>query len=200
MNRYRHKKRSQAYQEFFAYSIGGANGTYIEIGAYKPATKSNTYGLEVHEKWQGFSIEFNNKLKLHWDECQERNNPIFFADALEFNYADQVAAQGLPKRINFLSCDIEPPCNTFAALKRVIDQGVEFDCITFEHDNYVKKKRDELDYDQVAREYLVGKGYRVAVSNVWCNQPEYEFETWFVKNDVDYPSMTFVEWKAWMGL
>ena len=33
------KKRSQAYQEFFAFSIGGAAGTYIEIGAFRTKSK-----------------------------------------------------------------------------------------------------------------------------------------------------------------
>jgi hypothetical protein len=58
------KKRSQAYQEFFAFSIGGPNKTYIEIGAFKPATKSNTYALEVDQGWRGFSMELNQKYKL----------------------------------------------------------------------------------------------------------------------------------------
>ena len=41
-----------------------------------------------------------------------------------------------------------------------------------------------------------------AVSDVYCNnEKDYLFETWFVKNDVDYPpTQTFDEWKAWMGL
>jgi len=200
MKKYPYKSRGQAYQEIFAWSVGRSGGTYIEIGAYKPVSKNNTFNLEVHEGWRGFSIEFNEKLREHWDNCKERQNPIFFADALTFDYADKVQQLGLPQRITFLSCDIEPPRNTFAALQRAIEQGIDFDCITFEHDNYAKKKRGDEDYDVLAREYLATRGYRVAVSDVYCKQPEYQFETWFVKDDIDFAQCTFDQWKARMGL
>jgi hypothetical protein len=200
MKKYPYKSRGQAYQEIFAWSVGRSGGTYIEIGAYKPVSKNNTFNLEVHEGWRGFSIEFNEKLREHWDNCQERQNPIFFADALTFDYAGKVQELGLPQRITFLSCDIEPPRNTFTALQRAIEQGIDFDCITFEHDNYAKKKRGDEDYDVLAREYLATRGYRVAVSDVYCKQPEYQFETWFVKDDIDFEQCTFDQWKARMGL
>jgi hypothetical protein len=200
MKKYPYKSRGQAYQEIFAWSVGRSGGTYIEIGAYKPVSKNNTFNLEVHEGWRGFSIEFNEKLREHWDNCKERQNPIFFADALTFDYAGKVQELGLPQRITFLSCDIEPPRNTFTALQRAIEQGIDFDCITFEHDNYAKKKRGDEDYDVLAREYLATRGYRVAVSDVYCKQPEYQFETWFVKDDIDFAQCTFDQWKARMGL
>jgi len=196
------KRRSQAFQEFFAFSIGGPKKTYIEIGAYKPATKSNTYALEADQGWRGFSVELNEKYKQHWDECKERSNSICWGNAITFDYVAQLEKMGLPNRITFLSCDIEPPDNTLAALKRVIEQGVEFDCICFEHDNCNHRSKGLPDHNPLAIEYLATKGYRVAVSDVYCNnEKDYLFETWFVKDDVDYPpTQTFDQWKAWMGL
>ena len=195
------KRRSQAFQEFFAFSVGGPNKTYIEIGAFKPVSKSNTYVLEVDQGWRGFSMELNQKYKAHWDECQDRNNPVCWENAITFDYRAQLDRMGLPPQVCFLSCDIEPPSNTFAALKQVIEQGVEFDCICFEHDKANPSNKDTTDYDLIVREYLASKGYRVAVSGVYCKTPNYLFETWFVKNNIDYPpEQTFDQWKAWLGV
>jgi hypothetical protein len=196
------KRASQAYQEFFAYSIGGDNGTYIEIGAYRPRHRSNSYSLEVDYGWKGFSLELNQKHKPAWEACIERKNPILWEDAIKFNYRRQLKHQKLPNRINYLSCDIEPPNNTFAALKQVIEQGIDFDCITYEHDisNLKMKKYTKEDYNIIATEYLLSKGYKVAVYNVYCNDPNYHFETWFVKNDIDFEPISFDEWKKETGV
>lgn len=188
------KSRSQAYQDYFAATVA-KNKTYVEIGAYKPVHKNNTHNLETVLGWQGFSIELNQKWKPLWEECTERKNKIFWESALEFDHAAAVKSLELPNRIGYLSCDIEPPANTFAALQRVIEQGIQFDCITFEHDNYVKKKRGDLDYDVVAREYLTSRGYKVAVTDVYNKSPEFAFETWFVKDDIPFNTMTFDQWK-----
>jgi hypothetical protein len=196
------KRLSQAYQEFFAYSIGGGRDkSYIEIGAYRPRHRSNTYSLEVLEGWKGFSLEYNVKHKLGWDECVERKNPIYWADAMTFDYRSHLKNLKLPNRITYLSCDIEPPNHTFKALQQVIEQGVEFDCITFEHDNsnLKSKKHAPEDYNIIATEYLLTKGYKVAVYDVYCNEPTYLFETWFVKNDIDFTPVSFENWKKTLG-
>ena len=197
------KRRGQAHQDAFAYSIAGKQGTYIEIGAFKPATKNNTYGLEVDHGWKGFSLELNIKWKQAWDECLERHNPVCWTDATTFDYLTQVDAMRMPRRINYLSCDIEPPNNTFTALKRVIEQGIEFDCITFEHDKGNPGFAHLLvdNYEQQAIDFLAQYNYRPVVLDVYAGKnTEWFFETWFVKNDIKYPSMKFEDWKVWMGL
>ena len=197
------KRRGQAHQDAFAYSIAGEQGTYIEIGAFKPATKNNTYGLEVDHGWKGFSLELNIKWKQAWDECLERHNPVCWTDATTFDYLTQVDAMRMPRRINYLSCDIEPPNNTFTALKRVIEQGIDFDCITFEHDKGNPGFAHLLvdNYEQQAIDFLAQYNYRPVVLDVYAGKnTEWFFETWFVKNDIEYPSMKFEDWKVWMGL
>lgn len=194
------KRRSQAYQEFFAYSIGGDNGTYIEIGAYKPVSKNNTFALETDVGWKGFSIELNTKWRESWDQCKERSNSICWANAITFDYVAELERRGMPNRINYLSCDIEPPDNTLKALKRIIEQGVEFDCITFEHDKANPSFKDLPDHEPLVKEYLTDRGYKVAVYDVYAGVPDYQFETWFVKDDIDFPEMSFDQWKAAMNL
>lgn len=194
------KPRGQSYQDWFAYSVCGNNGTYIEIGAYKPVGKNNTFNLETQEQWRGFSIEFDERLKPLWEVCVERKNPICWGDAMQFNYKAQLESMNLPTRINYLSCDIEPPNNTFTALKKVIEEGIEFDCITYEHDLANPASAGMEDYNIISTEYLISKGYKVAVYGVYARDPSYHYETWFVKDDIDFPTISFDQWKKTMGI
>jgi hypothetical protein len=193
-----HKSRSQAMQDIFVYNVLGERSTYIEIGAYKPANKNNTYVLETALEYRGFSLEWNRKWQQAWQECPERRNTICWADALTFDYAAQCDALGLGRHIGYLSCDIEPPTNTLAALKRVIGQGITFDCITFEHDRSNPGFADLLpqNIELQATEFLQQHGYQVAVSDVSANKdPTYIFETWYVRVGIDWPTQSFTDWK-----
>jgi len=192
---------SQLGQDLFAHQ-STKNKTYIEIGASGPIKYNNTYELEKRG-WKGFSIELNHNRVSQWDNLPERKNKIYCADAITFDYLKVLKENNLTNRIGYLSCDIEPPANTFAALQRVIEQGIIFDCITFEHDKY----QADIDYDPIATEYLESKGYKVAVSNVYINK-KYRLdgpnspktikkcfmETWYVYNDMEIPFKNYEEW------
>jgi hypothetical protein len=185
--------KGQSLQDAFAYEITGNNGTYIEIGAAFPVTSSNTYALEVDKNWRGFSIELNKShYEGYWNQCSERKNQIYWANALTFDYAEALQANDMPKHVNYLSCDIEPPFNTFLALQRVIDQGITFDCITFEHDLYCNPNPN---YNHIGTEYLGSKGYKPAIINVH-EGTNLHYETWFVKNSIDYDVIDFNLWVA----
>lgn len=185
------KNRSQAYQEYFAKQVCGLNGTYIEVGANHPKNLSNTYNLECFYDWKGFSIEYDKTFYKNWNKAKERKNKIFWDNALTFDYLKAVNILGLGSHINYLSCDIEPPSNTFKALTRIIDQGITFDCITFEHDLY----QSDLDYNKIVTEYLLDKNYKVAVTDVYFMTPDQPFETWFVSKDIEFEQTTFENWK-----
>lgn len=191
------EKLSQANQDLFALSLIGSNGTYIEIGANRPLKNSNTYNLEVLNNWKGFGVELDSSHQSFWAKSPERKNRIYWENACTFDYVSALQENNLPLHINYLSCDIEPPYNTFEALKQVTGQGVTFDCITFEHDLY---NYSETDYNVVATEYLLSKGYKVAVTDVYYDTPANHFETWFVRNDIDFKKISFDEWKEKMGI
>ena len=186
-------KHSQAGQDVFALEVVKKNKTYIEIGANHFKHSNNTYPLEVSNNWLGFSLELSQKkFRQVWEEQTERTNKIYWENAITFDYANAVRENKMPTRIGYLSCDIEPAANTFAALKKVIEDDISFDCITFEHDNY----KSDTDYDSIARDYLKSKGYKVAVENVYAmNKPHRLFETWFVNNDISYKKMSYEQWK-----
>lgn len=185
-------------QDIFVYNVVSENKTYIEIGAYKPVSKNNTYVLETALGYRGFSLELSRKWQQAWEECPERRNEICWTDALTFDYVAQCDRLGLGHHIGYLSCDIEPPTNTLAALKRVIEQGIQFDCITFEHDRSNPAFADllPLDIESQATEFLEQHGYQVAVTDVSANRdPSYIFETWYVHGSIPWPKMTFQQWK-----
>jgi hypothetical protein len=183
------KKGSQSMQDKFALQIC-KNKSYIEIGANLPTRLNNSFLLEENG-FLGFSVELDTTHKKKWDKSS-RKNKVFWNNALTFNYSQAATEIGLTKNIGYLSCDIEPPHNTFLALKKVIEEGFIFECITFEHDVY----QSTGEYDKIAREYLEARGYKIAVENVYVgNETEKVFETWFVRYNIEYNKITFEEWK-----
>lgn len=183
------KQGSQSMQDRFALQVC-KNKSYIEIGANSPTRMSNTFLLEEHQ-FLGFSIELDLAHKKKWDKST-RKNKVFWDNALTFNYSQAATKIGLTKNIGYLSCDIEPPHNTFLALKKVIEEGFTFECITFEHDAY----QSTGEYDKIARNYLQAAGYKVAVENVYVgNSPTDIFETWFVKDTVNFTQTDYESWK-----
>lgn len=186
-------KSAEAKVDRFAYGLSGPNGTYIEIGSQKPIQRSNTVALE-RLGWRGFGLELDTRHQPFWPD--ERKNHIYWEDATTFDYWKAAKEQGLPERINFLQVDIEPPENTFTALKKAVESGLIFDYIAFEHDLYCQP----VNYDLIATEYLLTQGYKVAVYNV-CSQRKRNpgvwshIETWYVRDDIPFETMEFFEWK-----
>ena len=186
--------KSQAYQDRFAYEICGDNSTYIEVGGYAPRHKNNTWALTEFYNWKGITLELNQKWKDEWTTIRP-NSKIYFEDAINFNYVNALKENNLTSDIGYLQADIEPPANTFLALKNIIEQGINFKCITFEHDKY----RHDEDYDIIAREYLKTKGYKVAVYDIMSKKKKEPkqfnpFETWFIREDIHYTPISWFDW------
>jgi len=189
---------SHAGQDIFAKNLLGKNGTYIEVGAYLPVKNSNTYLLETKYNWKGISIELDKSHEPIWHNNKMRNNSIYFEDALTFKYKEKLIENNLPLHINYLSCDIDPTCNTFNALKRIINAGITFDFISFEHDEYWRKNytNDINDYHRLAIDFLSDRNYKIAIDNVYPkNKPEKLFETWFINDSIKFNEIEYVEWK-----
>ena len=189
---------SHAGQDIFAKNLTGNNGTYLEVGAYLPVKNSNTYLLETKYNWKGISIEKDISHKNDWLINKKRKNIIYFEDALSFKYKERLIENNLPLHINYLSCDIEPTCNTYKALIKIINEGISFDFISFEHDEYLRKicTNDNKDYHALAINFLKKNNYKIAIDNVYSkNKPEKLFETWFVNNSIAFEELRYNEWK-----
>ena len=179
---------SQSGQDQFAYNISGKNGIYLEIGAHHPIINSNTYLLEVECGWKGLSVEFDQKFKKSWDESKTRQNPIIWENAFTVDYKSYFKEYSFPERINYLSCDIEPPINTLNILKKIIEVGLSFDFISFEHDRYNSGDRiEKLSYD-----FLLNRGYKIGVKDVYSRNKKYKvYETWFINNDISFDEIIY---------
>ena len=183
---------SEAGQDIFALNLIGKNGTYLEVGGFKPKSDSNTYILETQNNWRGITIEFKKELQSLWSSCKERKNRIYFEDALKFDYKTALEENNLPLHLNYLSCDIDPRDKTFEALKKILKEGLSFDFISFEHDDYTS----DVSYHKLVSEYLIPKGYKIAVNNIYPkNKKNKIFETWFVNSKINFEPIEFSEWK-----
>ena len=136
-------KYSQAGQDLFALELFGKYGTYIDVGAGEPINLNNTYLLEVNNNWKGISIDYGDHdkrkiedLKRLWNNCKERKNKIYWANALTFDYKKKLEENNIKYDVDFLSCDIDPQENTFLALKKIIYDGIRPKYIAFETDFY----------------------------------------------------------------
>ena len=183
------KSTSQAKQDIWVYNTLGKNKTYIEIGAALPKIRNNTYNLEVLHRWKGYSIELDSSVKKFWRT--ERKNKCYYEDAKTFDHIQALKNNKMSKHVNYVSCDIEPAENTFIALKNLIDQGITFDLLTFEHDKF---RGSDIDYDLLATEYLKTKGYNVAVSDVYFKDPSRVFETWYANQAMQIQPVQYLYW------
>jgi hypothetical protein len=183
---------SQSGQDQFAYNLSGLGGFFLEIGAHHPVINSNTYKLETECEWKGISVEFDRSFIPDWENHPERKNKVIWDDAFNLDYSLLQKQRGTLKRINYLSCDIEPPENTFNILKKIIDAGLVFDFISFEHDKYNEgNKYDDLSYD-----FLSINDYKVAIKDVYSrNKKNKIYETWYVHKEISFEEINYKTWK-----
>ena len=191
-------KYSQAGQDLFAVELFGNYGTYVDIGAGEPKRLNNTYLLEVKNNWKGISIDYGDhdqkkikKLRKLWNDCSERKNKIYWADALSFDYKLALKENNINYDIDFLSCDIDPQENTFLALKKIINDGIRPKYIAFETDFY----REKINYSNLAYEFLKPYGYKIGVKDVYSNLKKNKiFETWFISDAVNFNTIEYFNW------
>tara|TARA_B100000787_G_scaffold169296_1_gene160109 strand:+ start:1531 stop:2148 length:618 start_codon:yes stop_codon:yes gene_type:complete len=182
---------SQAGQDLFAIELFGKKGSYIDIGSGHPEKGSNSYLLEVLNEWKGFSIDNSKKNKDAWEKSTVRNNKVYWDDAVTFDYLHAVKENNLNNDIDFLSCDIDPQEKTFAALQKVINDGIRPKYIAFETDQY----NSEINYSELAELFLKPYNYKIGVKNVYSKLKKNKiFETWFIKNSLNYKTIEYSNW------
>lgn len=166
---------SQSFQDIFVLSVLRAkkSGYYLEVGGNKPISINNTYMLEKHYNWKGFSIEFEEGYKPSWEKS-DRSNDCLFADAITFDYRREFELRDFPKQIDYLSIDIDPAPNTLAALKKIPLDEYRFSVITYEHDSYTSG----FSSCEESRHILKSLGYSLVCKDVKnCGNA---FEDWYV--------------------
>jgi len=173
------KNYSQVWQDIFALVVTDAkvDGTFIEVGGAVPFVGNNTWLLEKEYNWRGFSIELEHHLCEEWKGLRP-NTKLYEADAMKFDYVKAVDDLGLPKEIDYLSFDLEPPHNTLEALRNFPFDELQFKCVTYEHDMY-RQWGDEYGH----REIFEKHGYDLVGEDI-MNGP-CTMEEWYIHESVD---------------
>ena len=170
------KNFSESYQDMFVLAMtdGKKSGTYLEIGSGKPVYGNNTKLLEETFGWTGIAIDTWQEWVSDYND--ERLNKCFNLDGTKIDWAKMLNHQKMPKDIDYLQLDAEPPEVTLACLKNIPFKTHRFAVITMEHDRYAEVLPTILDE---SRKILSDAGYALVVRNIapdtWRN-----YEDWWV--------------------
>jgi hypothetical protein len=134
------------------------NGYFLDIGCGYPKTINNTFLFETHYNWNGLSIDihdFQEHSGENWYDI--RKTKQILDDALEIDYYKLLRDNNVPKVIDFLTMDLEPPDLTLDALYKIPFDVYQFNLILFEIDDerepFFEKRKSE------SRKFLKSKGY-----------------------------------------
>lgn len=171
---------SDLHQDMFVLSVlnGLEHGTYLEIGCQDPVIINNTFLLETVYSWKGVSIDISQSYVNKFNNS--RKNLAVCLDATSADYDNLLSGQNLGPIIDYLSCDCEPPINTFKSLKKIPHDKFKFRVITFEHDFYNHQGHDWV--REESRNFLSSLGYYLVVNDISsCNNP---IEDWWIHPDL----------------
>lgn len=174
------KNYSEAYQDIFVLTMlnGKKNGTYLEIGAGNSFYGSNTALLEEKFDWKGVSLDIDERFVEN--HKLERKNPCFLKDASIVNYDNFLTALDLPKEIDYLQLDCDPPDVTYKILLTIPFELYKFAVITYEHDYYCDETKL---YQEKSKKFLESYGYIRVVNNISPDQFR-SYEDWWVHPDL----------------
>tara|TARA_R100000808_G_C2154277_1_gene165153 strand:- start:7225 stop:7791 length:567 start_codon:yes stop_codon:yes gene_type:complete len=130
------------------------NGTWVDIGCGAPIYINNTYVLENQLGWKGISLDLDKSSTDQWREVGRDTKMVFNQDALTTDYKKLFEECNMPKVIDYLSLDLEPPQLTLQALYKIPFDDYKFKCVTYETDVY-----RTLETVEPSRKLFAEKGY-----------------------------------------
>lgn len=152
------------------------DGTFLDVGCYYHDAINNTYYMEKNLNWRGIAIDVEETYKDGW--IKNRKNSVFVcADACKLDYAELLAANNMPKIIDYLSLDLEPPQATLDALFKIFQADYSFNVVTFEVDSYRCQVTQEP-----SRQLLTSFGFVCVKENVSNVDDFYVHERLLIKN------------------
>jgi hypothetical protein len=163
-------------QDLFVQKVtkGKRDGVFLEIGSAMPIANNNTYVLESEYGWTGLLIENNPQYLGQLRHV--RTSTVVGEDATTIDYKVLFEKHDMPKVIDYLSLDIDPPDATLEVLKRLPLDDYCFKCVTFEHDRYWFGDSVAEESRKIFRE----KGYMLYEKDVMCSLGP--FEDWYVRH------------------
>lgn len=129
------------------------NGTFLDIGCHHYKNISNTYYLETELNWSGIGIDIDCSFQHEWEQYR-KNSTFICADAIILDYESLLQTFNMPKIIDYLSIDLEPPQLTLQALQKLFETDYIFRVVTFETDAY-----RQLETRDISRDLFKSRGY-----------------------------------------
>lgn len=132
---------SHEQQDEFIYNLFGKkqNGFFLDISCGHPIIGSNSYTLEKYCSWTGFGFDIGNCETLYqWS--QKRTSPFIQADATSADLTDFLISNTPADRVyDYISLDVDANGTNLAlqSLQRVLESGIKFKSMTFEHECYI---------------------------------------------------------------
>lgn len=128
-------------QDEFIYNIFDhkKGGYFLDIASGHPVAGNNTYSLEKYNQWTGLSFDVYDSVHLYgWDDT--RTSRFVHMDVCTDQFTEFLR-RNVPKDliVDYVSLDVNGPHPDMVtdALRRVIDAGVKFKAVTFEHEVHV---------------------------------------------------------------
>jgi len=131
------------------------DGTFLDIGCHHYKNISNTYYLEKELNWTGIGIDIDCSFKEEWD-INRLNSKFICLDATTADYQSILVENNMPKIIDYMSLDLEPPELSLVALQKLMEADYIYRAVTFETDWYRIQTTREI-----SRELMTSKGYQL---------------------------------------
>lgn len=175
---------SHEQQDEFIYNLfkQKQNGNFLDIACGNPIIGSNTYTLEKYLGWTGYGFDIVDSEKTYnWS--QHRKATFMKMDATSTQLTDFLK-NNINQTVDYISLDVDNAGTNLAleTLNRVLDAGVKFRAMTFEHECYTQgpRIRDHASY------LLEERGYVPLFTDVrhWTggipDDAGFTFEDWWI--------------------
>lgn len=129
------------------------DGLFLDIGCGHHDEMSNTAALERDLGWSGIAIDNDPRFRDGWKEHRPASR-FLCKDARAADYREIL--NEMPRVIDYLSIDLEPPVGAIEALIGVLESGTRFAVITYEHDFYRQQETRDR-----SRKLLESAGYKL---------------------------------------
>lgn len=171
---------SEAFQDMFVLSVldGKKEGTYLEIGSGDPCYGNNTLLMEENFGWSGIAIDTDEKMSDSYN--LKRKNKCFCRDGRFVDYTKFLKDLNMPKEIDYLQLDCDPPSVTYEILLALPLSDYKFAVITYEHDDYCDITKS---FQDKSARHLESHGYIRVVKNVAPDNHR-NYEDWWVNPDL----------------
>lgn len=173
---------SHEQQDEFIFNLfaGKRTGTFLDISCSHPRIGSNTFTLEKYQEWSGYCFDVADVEAIHnWSKV--RSTPFVMVDATSIELTNFLK-ENITDVVDYISLDVDfSNVNlAFATLSRVIDAGVRFKAMTFEHEHYIHGDAIRTP----SRQLLEKHGYVRLFEDVkpWFTgyNDNYAFEDWWI--------------------